>query len=60
MPFLANFFGWEGSPAKIDYTEKRVPLQHSNLSAGFGVWGGLGVAGGRGLGGEGGFGGCRG
>ena len=24
-PFSPNFFGWEGSPAKIDYRKKLVP-----------------------------------
>ena len=26
VPFLTNFFGWEGSPTKIDYRKKLVPL----------------------------------
>ena len=30
MPFLPHFFGWEGSPAKIDY-RKKLPT-YSNLS----------------------------
>ena len=32
VPFLTPFFGWEGSPTKIDYRKKRYP--YSNLSTG--------------------------
>ena len=32
-PFFNPFFGWEGSPTKIDYRKKLVPT-YSNLSTG--------------------------
>ena len=33
VPFLTPFFGWEGSPTKIDYSKKLVPT-YSSLSTG--------------------------
>ena len=33
VPFLTNFFGWEGSPTKIDYREKNM-VPYSKLSTG--------------------------